>query len=66
MITLKIKGFTNMAQAKTFANWYSGSGEQEIPLWLSNRKECSCEYLNTKGIIVSEELETVEMLVEPS
>ena len=66
MITLKITGFTNLDQAKTFAEWYSGSGEQEIPLWLSNRKKCSCEYLNVVDITVEEELETVEMIVKPS
>jgi len=31
---LIIEGFNSIVEAKAFADWYEGSGEQSIPDWL--------------------------------
>lgn len=33
-----IKGFNTKAEAETFASWYDGQGEQDIQIWLEDRK----------------------------
>lgn len=65
MIKVEITGFTNIDQAKTFADWYCGSGEQEIGLWLKGSPECKCTGLLTRCIDVVDEIGLVNMKVEP-
>ena len=36
-ITLKITGFSSLAEAKAFADWYWGQGEQDSCIWF---EEC--------------------------
>lgn len=52
-ITVTIKGFRNIDEAKEFANWYSGQGEQDITFWLEARKAAGrldCEWMGVKNI----------------
>lgn len=34
MFTVTFTGFRTLEQAKAFAAWYSGAGEQDAPLWM--------------------------------
>lgn len=34
-------GFETMAQARAFADWYSGSGEQDAAYWLEEHSDLS-------------------------
>jgi len=36
--TLKIKGFSSLAEAQEFAIWYSGAGESDSDIWFYERK----------------------------
>ena len=42
------KGFKTPQQAKEFAYWYSGSGEQDVCLWLEEHTDITSA--NTKEI----------------
>lgn len=46
------KGFKTLEEAKEFAYWYSGSGEQNITEWLSEHTNISSA--NTKEIKLKE------------
>jgi hypothetical protein len=46
------KGFKTAEQAKIFAEWYSGSGEQEVGLWLEEHSDIDSAY--TKEIKLKE------------
>lgn len=46
------KGFKTSEQAKTFAEWYSGSGELEVGLWLEEHSDINSAY--TKEIKTKE------------
>jgi len=47
------KGFKTPKQAKEFSWWYSGSGEQEVCLWLEEHTDIKSA--NTKEIEVQED-----------
>ena len=34
-----IKGFSSLAEAEEFVQWYSGQGEQDSAIWFECRKE---------------------------
>jgi len=34
MFSVTFTGFRTIEQAKAFASWYSGCGEQDAPLWM--------------------------------
>ena len=42
------KGFKTPKQAKEFALWYSGSGEQDVGIWLEEHTDITSAY--TKSI----------------
>lgn len=49
-ITVTFKGFKTLEQAEAFANWYSGSGEQQASEWMEIwAKVTSC---NTEKITI--------------
>ena len=53
MFEVTIKGFKTKDEAVEFMQWYSGQGEQDIPVWLECRKDEGLdvrECLNTKSI----------------
>ena len=52
MFTVTFTGFRTIEQAKAFASWYSGSGEQEAPLWMEEHAgvtSCYAESIDTDG-----------------
>ncbi len=51
-------GFRTMHQAQTFANWYSGAGEQVASLWMEEHAgvtSCDAKKIQTSpsGVIVA-------------
>lgn len=39
MYEVVVKGFKTKAEAETFLNWYEGSAEQDIDIWLDCRRD---------------------------
>lgn len=64
-ITLEIKGFKTIAQAKAFIDWYEGQGEQDACIWFECRKDegeidvdfmpvdCSKKYVITEDTVTA-------------
>ena len=64
-ITLEIKGFKTIAQAKAFIDWYEGQGEQDASIWFECRQEegeidvdfmpvdCSKQYVVTEDKVTA-------------
>lgn len=65
-IKVTVKGFNDLAEAKEFCNWYSGSGEQDSSYWFECRKEegviNSRSMLST--VIAEVDKNNVEMILE--
>lgn len=47
--SVKFAGFETEHQAKTFAEWYSGQGEQDSSCWLEEHSDII--YANTKPFV---------------
>lgn len=45
MINVIFKGFETIEQAQEFAEWYSGSGEQESGAWLEESTDIQSAYV---------------------
>lgn len=50
--TVVFHGFTSREEALAFASWYSGSGEQDVGMWLEERTnitsaDCSAYTIST-------------------
>lgn len=39
MFTVTFKGFETLEQAKVFADWYEGQGEQQSDCWLEEHSD---------------------------
>lgn len=53
MYTVTFKGFERLEQAKAFADWYAGSGEQDSAAWL---EECTdMQFANAEKITTTDE-----------
>lgn len=58
MYTVTFTGFHTPEQARAFANWYSGSGEQEAPIWMEDHADvtsCNAEKIELAhgGVVVT-------------
>lgn len=50
MFTVTFTGFRTLEQAKEFAAWYSGAGEQDAPIWMEEHvgvTSCYAESIDT-------------------
>jgi len=36
---VEVTGFSSLAEAQAFVDWYSGQGEQDSATWFSDRKD---------------------------
>ncbi len=53
MYSVKVVGFKTKEEAKQFIEWYSGQGEQDLPVWFECRKsegliDIECLYTDSK------------------
>lgn len=60
-----ITGFSSLAEAKEFTNWYSVQGEQDCEAWFECRRdEEEIEYSSMYSNTISVEGDTVNMSLE--
>ena len=52
-------GFETIEQARTFAEWYSGSGEQDSCIWLE--ENCDLKAANVNTITIEEESVIIDL-----
>lgn len=64
MYTVTFKGFHTKEQAQAFAEWYSGSGEQDASIWMEvNSDVTSCNAKNIRNIPGENQVEVILAVV---
>jgi hypothetical protein len=63
-VELVVKGFKTVEQARQWALWYDGQGEQDWYTWMLYRKEEGCDVMPANVSKIKQEGDTVTIEIK--